>query len=231
MIDGAAARGQAGTVLVLAGTGLPGGELRATPAVASLPRGRGAAAGPGQDFTARMIAAEALAADVTDDDRALVDRFLDMMAAEAGASRNTLAAYRNDLERAAETLGGSLASAGSRRALAASASNGRPRAGDRGAAVGGAAALLRLPGRRGAAQRRPVGGAAAPARSSGRCRGSSTRHEVDAMFEAAEDRAASGEPLALRNLALLELLYGSGLRASELVSLAARRAARRASRS
>ncbi|HET9397926.1 MAG TPA: tyrosine-type recombinase/integrase, partial [Sphingomicrobium sp.] len=31
--------------------------------------------------------------------------------------------------------------------------------------------------------------------------------------------AASGEPLALRNLALLELLYGSGLRATELVSL------------
>ena len=29
-------------------------------------------------------------------DRALVDRFLDMMAAEAGASRNTLAAYRRD---------------------------------------------------------------------------------------------------------------------------------------
>ena len=39
------------------------------------------------------------------------------------------------------------------------------------------------------------------------------------MFEAAEDRAASGQVTALRNLALLELLYGSGLRASELVGL------------
>jgi integrase/recombinase XerD len=43
--------------------------------------------------------------------------------------------------------------------------------------------------------------------------------EISRMFEAAEDRAASGEFIALRNLALLELLYGSGLRASELVSL------------
>ncbi|MBD0274898.1 MAG: tyrosine-type recombinase/integrase, partial [Acetobacteraceae bacterium] len=34
-----------------------------------------------------------------------------------------------------------------------------------------------------------------------------------------EDRAASGLPSAVRNLAILELLYGSGLRASELVSL------------
>ncbi len=42
---------------------------------------------------------------MTPDDRALVDRFLDMMAAEAGSSRHTLAAYRNDLERAAETVG------------------------------------------------------------------------------------------------------------------------------
>jgi integrase/recombinase XerD len=39
------------------------------------------------------------------------------------------------------------------------------------------------------------------------------------MFQAAEDRAASGEFAAVRNLAILELLYGSGLRASELVTL------------
>ena len=50
---------------------------------------------------------------MTFEDRALVDRFLDMMAAEAGASRNTLAAYRTDLERTAEALGGTLGSADS----------------------------------------------------------------------------------------------------------------------
>ena len=40
------------------------------------------------------------------------------------------------------------------------------------------------------------------------------------MFEAVEARATSGAPTAVRNLAILELLYGSGLRATELVSLA-----------
>ena len=49
---------------------------------------------------------------MTVDDRALVDRFLDMMAAEAGASRHTLAAYRNDLERAAEALAAPLGEVG-----------------------------------------------------------------------------------------------------------------------
>ena len=48
---------------------------------------------------------------MTDDDRALVDRFLDMLAAEAGASPHTLSAYRADLNRAAEYLGGDIANA------------------------------------------------------------------------------------------------------------------------
>jgi integrase/recombinase XerD len=42
---------------------------------------------------------------LTEADRALVDRFLDMMAAEAGAARNTLLAYRRDLEAGATALG------------------------------------------------------------------------------------------------------------------------------
>ena len=41
----------------------------------------------------------------------LVDRFLDMLSAEAGASPNTLAAYRNDLAKAADDLGGEIAGA------------------------------------------------------------------------------------------------------------------------
>ena len=44
-------------------------------------------------------------------DAALIDRFLEMMAAERGASRNTLAAYRRDLEQAAEWVKGPLGDA------------------------------------------------------------------------------------------------------------------------
>jgi integrase/recombinase XerD len=154
---------------------------------------------------------------VIESDRALVDRFCDMMAAEAGAARNTLLAYRRDLEAAAEILG-SLESADTAalRTL--------------GSAWSGLAASTVA--RRAASLRRFYGflfdeGLRRDDPSSALPRPKLQRplpkvldtHEVEAMFTEIEGRAASGEPLALRNLALLELLYGSGLRATELVSL------------
>lgn len=154
---------------------------------------------------------------MTPDDRALVDRFLDMMAAEAGSSRHTLDAYRNDLERSAERLG-SLASASA----------------DDLSGLGAAWSDLASStvARRSAALRRFYGflfddGLRADDPSEALPRPRLERplprildaDEVGRMFEAAQDRAASGAFAALRNLALLELLYGSGLRASELVGL------------
>jgi len=59
MIDAAAGRGQAGTVLVLTGTGLQTPEWTKVPA-AHLYHAISAMKRTGQDFTARMIAAEAL---------------------------------------------------------------------------------------------------------------------------------------------------------------------------
>jgi integrase/recombinase XerD len=155
---------------------------------------------------------------VTPDDQALVDRFLDMMAAEAGASRHTLAAYRNDLERTAEALDGAL-------------SNAKPDAvaklGERWRDLAPSTVA-----RRSAALRRFFGflvdeGLKKDDPSAALPRPRFERplprildeREVERLFEQAEDRAASGEGTALRNLALLELLYGSGLRASELVGL------------
>ena len=155
---------------------------------------------------------------MTGDDRALVDRFLDMMAAEAGASRHTLAAYRNDLERAAEGLG---------RSLGKAQADAIATLGEQWAALAPSTVA-----RRAAALRRFYGflvdeglRADDPSASlpSPRFERPLPRildeGEVEAMFRDAEDRAASDEAVAVRNLALLELLYGSGLRASELVSL------------
>lgn len=151
------------------------------------------------------------------EDRALVDRFCDMMAAEVGASRNTLLAYRRDLEATSEAIG-SLEKAGPSELS---------RLGE--AWAGLAASTV---ARRAAALRRFYGflfdeGLRPDDPSSTLPKPRLQRplpkildaQEVEAMFTVVEERAASGEPLALRNLALLELLYGSGLRATELVSL------------
>ena len=151
------------------------------------------------------------------DDRALVDRFLDMMAAEAGASKHTLAAYRNDLDRAAEALG----------SLGSASIDDVSRLGSEWAELAPSTVA-----RRSAALRRFFGflldeGLRRDDPSAALPRPRFERplprildeDEVRRMFESAEDRAASGEATAVRNLALLELLYGSGLRASELVGL------------
>lgn len=151
------------------------------------------------------------------EDRALIDRFLDMMAAEAGSSPHTLAAYRNDLERSGEAIG----------KLSDASADDLSRLGSIWSGL--AASTI---ARRSAALRRFFGflvddGLRKDDPSQGLPRPRLERplprilecDEVERMFEAAEDRAASGTPAALRNLALLELLYGSGLRASELVSL------------
>jgi integrase/recombinase XerD len=151
------------------------------------------------------------------DDRALVDRFLDMMAAEAGASKHTLAAYRNDLDRAAEALG----------SLGTASTDDVSRLGSEWAELAPSTVA-----RRSAALRRFFGflldeGLRRDDPSAALPRPRFERplprildeDEVRRMFESAEDRAASGEATAMRNLALLELLYGSGLRASELVGL------------
>ena len=150
-------------------------------------------------------------------DRALVDRFCDMMAAEAGAARNTLLAYRRDLEAAAEIVG----------SLEGASTTALRKLGEEWSELASSTVA-----RRSASLRRFYGflfdeGLRGDDPSSALPKPQLQRplpkildtQEVESMFAEVEGRAASGEPLALRNLALLELLYGSGLRATELVSL------------
>lgn len=148
---------------------------------------------------------------------AAVEAFLDMLAAERGAARNTLAAYRRDLE-STEELIGDLAVA------------------DRGAIAGLAGAwssfAASTAARKSSALRQFFGfavdegwrkddpSAVLPRPVTRRPLPKVLSHDaIEKLFDRAELEAEGGTPQSLRNLALLELLYGSGLRATELVSL------------
>ena len=153
-------------------------------------------------------------------DRVLIDRFLEMMAAEAGAAANTIAAYRSDLSLASVALGGGLAGAGADalirladewRALA------RPTVARKSAALRRFFAFLH-----GEGHRADDPGAALPRPGTARPLPKALSHaDVDRLFAVIAERLAAAKPLAadLRLAALVELLYGSGLRATELVSL------------
>ena len=154
------------------------------------------------------------------EDHQLIAHFLEMMVAESGAARNTLLAYGSDLEAASVLLEGRLASAG-------------------------IADLVRLAGnwetlaksslaRKSAALRRFYGflvddGLRADDPSHALPRPGAhrslpklvSRDDMERLFGviAAKLDDEPANPAALRLSALVELLYGSGLRATELVSL------------
>lgn len=147
------------------------------------------------------------------------ERFLTMLAAERGAAANTLAAYRRDLDAAADELGdlvgvdgaalstlGAAWSSVSPATLARRCSALRQFYGflvDEGLREDDPSPSLPRP-----TTRRPL-----PRLLS--------REDVERFLAQAEQEAAGDKPDSIRLLALLELLYGSGLRASELVSLPA----------
>lgn len=154
------------------------------------------------------------------EDGALIERFLEMMAAEAGASANTIAAYGADLRLASAALVGGLASAdrhGIERLAHEWRDLARATVARKSAALRRFFAFLADEGLRaddpGTALPRPGGGRSLPKTLSG--------GDVERLFAAIDTRIARepSDPHDLRLLALVELLYGSGLRASELVSL------------
>ena len=152
------------------------------------------------------------------EDRQRIAAFLEMMAAEAGAARNTLIAYERDLNGASELLGGRLAEAAPeeiRRLAAAWMPLKRATVARKAAALRRFYGFLHDEG-----MRADDPSAALPRPASERPLPKVLDHgAVDALFAAIERRKATGGTAALRLAALVELLYGSGLRASELVSL------------
>ena len=148
---------------------------------------------------------------------AATEAFLAMLAAERGAAINTLAAYRRDLDGAEQAIGD----------LAAA---------DRDAAASLAAAWVSLApasvARKASALRQFFGfaidegwrqddpsGALPRPRARRPLPKVMSHDQIAALFARAEEEASGDDPKAVRLLALIELLYGSGLRATELVSL------------
>lgn len=153
-------------------------------------------------------------------DDARIDLFLEMLTAQVGAARNTIAAYRSDLMLASEALDGGLvaADAGALARLGDGwASLSRATVSRKAAALRRFFAFLADEGLRG-----DDPGKALPRPGSRRALPKTLTHaDVDRLFAVVAARLARDPPLPadLRNAALLEMLYGSGLRASELVSL------------
>lgn len=145
------------------------------------------------------------------------EAFLAMLAAERGAAANTLAAYRRDLSQAEDAIGDLAAAPRDAVAnLAAEWADLAP------SSVARKASALRQffgfavdEGWRGDD---PSG--ALPRPRARRPLPKVLGHDqITALFARAEEEAAGDDPKAVRLLALIELLYGSGLRASELVTL------------
>ena len=140
-----------------------------------------------------------------------------MLAAERGAAANTLAAYRRDLDNA-DSLLGSVARA-DRDALSGLARKWSSLAPSTIARK--ASALRQFYGfmvDEGLRQDDPS--SALPRPATRRPLPKILSHgEVEALFARADEEAQTGREAAVRMLTMLELLYGSGLRVTELVSL------------
>ena len=153
-------------------------------------------------------------------DSGAIALFLDSLASERGAARNTVLAYGRDLIQASAWLGGGLAAADAA-ALARLARHWAPLA--RASAARKASAVRQFlaflmaehlraddPGRDLALPQsaRPLPKTLATG-------------DVERLFAALAEQLAArpDDPITLRTAALVELLYGSGLRASELVAL------------
>lgn len=153
-------------------------------------------------------------------DAEAIGAFLAALSAESGAARNTIAAYRSDLALASATLGGRLAvaDASSLQALADGwASLSRATVARKAAAIRRFLTFLEDEGRR---DDNPSHALPRPG-SARRLPRVLDHADIERLFVALDakvrDRADDASPLRLR--ALIELLYGSGLRATELVSL------------
>ena len=156
---------------------------------------------------------------VASSDAGLIALFLDMLAAERGAARNTLLAYGRDLEQASGWLNGGLAvadTAGLAQLSAHWAGLARSSGARKASAVRQFMGFLASEGVRSDNPGRDLSSAQAARPLPKSLDGA----DIERLFAALAERVTGDPtPRTLRLAALIELLYGSGLRATELVSL------------
>lgn len=153
-------------------------------------------------------------------DRDLIARFIEMMAAEQGVAANTSAAYASDLLAASSLAGGKLAHADANMLVTLS-SHWRDLANS--SVARKSSVLRRFFGflhEEGFRDDNPSAALPKPAQVRALPKILDTA-EVDLLFAAIEAKLAQPVPASTdyRLSALIELLYGSGLRATELVAL------------
>jgi integrase/recombinase XerC len=155
----------------------------------------------------------------------LIDRYLEYLELERSLSKHTLRAYRGDLEGFVGFLASEYAQAEAlapqavdptavRSFLASMARRGLSRK-SQGRALSAVRGLFRYASREGFVERNPAAGIPTPKTPKTLPR-HLRPHEIEALLAAPGGREG---PLAVRDAALLELLYATGLRVSELVSL------------
>lgn len=160
-------------------------------------------------------------------DTYLIERFLEALAAERGAARNTLLAYSRDLEIISDALSVPLGDAGiedlrkfidyeQRTGIAAATTTRR---------ISALRQFYRFLLSEGERADDPAAGLATP-RKAARLPKFLSEEEVTRLIDLAEDKVDAAESdkarlRALRLHALIEMLYASGLRVTELVSLPA----------
>lgn len=153
-------------------------------------------------------------------DEAAIEAFLEMMSAERGASPNTLAAYRRDLDDACAFLTKSILGAESddlRLYLADLAKRGFAPA-SQARRLSALRQLYRFLFLEGLRTDDPTSTLDAPKKMRD-LPGTLSEAEISRLLALAEEEAATGSHEMVRLHALVELLYASGLRVSELVAL------------
>ena len=153
-------------------------------------------------------------------DRDLIDRFLEMLAAEQGVAANTISAYNSDLTSASILVQGRLAHAGPDHLIALS----RNWRGLANSSVARKSSVLRrffgFLHEEGFRADNPSAALPKPVQARTLPKILDT-DEVDLLFKTIEAKLEKAEPAPndFRASALIEMLYGSGLRATELVAL------------